>query len=202
MRTAIVLRHFVPHTSIISLFDSELGRIKARASLTGTCNRLEKICAGAVVNYTIKNLNEQYTSVELLELINVPFEFARNRLQFLHHLLELCHYFLPLECRTTKNIYELIFFLYSVTDLSFTSHVQKLFLFRFFGLLGICPEDKEFRSSLFYSLITCSLEELTKLHIGSDNERLLDVWLINCVRDHPMVSSFKTVSFLDEVRVL
>lgn len=202
IREGIVLRHFIPFKQLISLLDAEHGSLRARVTWSHKYAFLEKISAGSVVTYHFQQRNGRCPTIEIVQLLDMPFELARSQLSFLHHLFELCSFFLPLECPTAGGVYELVRFVYTVKPLDLTAGMQKLLLFRFFLLVGTYPEGKLFKQPYIYTIRSCMLSELIGMPITKEVECLLDTWLIHCVREHPMVSSFKTVRFLDEVRVL
>lgn len=198
--TGIVLRHYEPQKAKIALLDQHCGRIDASVRFVYKNKFCEQICSGTVVTYELAERGHFFT-VHLQKFIDVPLRLAKNNILFLHHLLELCYFFIPAGGHDSPSVFDLIQFLYCNKGVAIASSVQKLFLLRFFALLGIHSESIHLRDPLFHYWISCPLSVLFEQQIAIENERLLDVWLINCVNSHPMVGSFRTVRFLDEVRV-
>lgn len=197
----IVLCHYEPQKSKISLLDKCHGKIEARPHFDRKPKFYEKICAGSIISYQLTQ-SGQFFGVIIDQFVGMPFNLAKKDIHFLHHLLELCQFFIPVGSQECSNIFDLIQSLYYYGDEHCIQvQMQKLILFRFFAVLGIYPEHQLFHSPMFYHVLTCSLSEIFQYKLSIEIERMLDVWLSNCVNMHPMVSSFKTGSFLDEVRL-
>ena len=197
---AFVLRHYVPFNEKIILLDRDIGKFQSWVQISRKYAFFEKIGAGTLISYQ-QVVRKERRMIRFQQIYDMPFILAATNILFLHHLLEVCSFFLPLEGYDSSAIFDLLLFVYHLDDELLTVHRQKLLLFRLYALLGLYPEHVTFHNASFYLWVTCPLKELMTQHVGLPIERLLDIWLINCIRSHPMVSSFKTIRFLDEVRV-
>ena len=197
----LVLRHYVSQGEKIIIFNRDIGKFKTSIKFSKKNLFFKEICAGVLIQYRYSSRGGGYLIV-LEQIYEVPFALAIKNILFLHHLLEICYFFLPFESYDNSAIFDLLMFVYHIDENMMTAQFQKLLLFRLFALLGEYPEQMVFHEAFFYGLITCPLKNLSMQFIELPIERLLDMWLINCIRSHPMVDSFKTTRFLDEVRIL
>ena len=87
--TGIVLNHQFPLRHTITLLDKELGRMEG-ILLKG------EVSAGMLLQYDITlRLGRSY--IQEIDIIAVPSELIHSDFLFLHHVLELCFYFIPPE---------------------------------------------------------------------------------------------------------
>lgn len=186
-QSGIVLKRFFSKTRKISLLDQQAGKIDCIPST-------ENICLGAIILYSKKENSRGL--INDIETIALPMHLAQQDILFLHHLLELCYYFLPLET-PLPEIFALIEFLYTVEDKPLTLTQKKLFLIKFFALLGIYPDDKKFRTPQFYRIASEPIDIMLYQGLDLMDEQYLNDWLLSCVRHHPDMDTFKTMRFLD-----
>ncbi|MCA9770621.1 hypothetical protein KC460_04595 [Candidatus Dependentiae bacterium] len=183
----IVLRRYTPRKSKIIVLDRELGKIES-------IPHVDILCHGAVIEYFPKKMCLLY-KLESFQLIVAPLHFARDHIQFLHHVLELTYYFVPLDSRVPE-IFDLLLFLYRMKNSSCTATFQKLFVCKFFALLGFFPENKKMRQSYFHQLVGISIDTLVQLSINLEVEYALQQWIYSCVAQHPRARFFKTIHWL------
>lgn len=193
---AIVLHSFLPSRQKVSLFDASAGRLDTTFRSAASCALMQ----GALITYE-SHLWKGRTMIEGLTLCKLPQPWVCQDLLFLHHVLEMIHYFSP-EHSHAKRLFEFLLFLYeeqpeAQSDLLL---VKRLFIAKLFALLGIYPEGVE-RSelrSLFYMLTTGDKTQADRL-TDEQLHTTLKTWLWECVQTHPQVEQFKTVSFLNTV---
>lgn len=124
----ILLKNYSPKKEKFSIFDSLLGRIEATIKIN---HKTQVVHNGTLFSYTVEPSHKSIYSLNNIEILNVPFNLAKQDIYFFHHMLELCYYFLPLQI-AYPAIFELI-------DLAFNHIVNNkpIILLRFFTSLGI-----------------------------------------------------------------
>jgi hypothetical protein len=131
--TALVIKSFLPGSSRVILFDKYDGKCNAFTSK-------KFIPHGSLIHYRIRRMYRDVRSITCeVELMPI-YESEKSQLLF-HHMLELCHYFVPFEYQD-----EVLFdFLYEIcvhyrdTKGVITETDTKLILFKLCILLGIYP---------------------------------------------------------------
>lgn len=185
--TGIVLKKCMPKNNTAFLLDYKIGKIKC-------ITNADCIITGSVINYFVKNNKNPYI-IESIELLYVPFEIASTDLLFLHHVLEICDQFLPIQSQTIE-IFELIKYLYTFEKEIKCKTKKKLFIFKLFTLLGIYPEDRKFQTPYFNNLATESIDKIISKNLDLECEQELNNWLHFCVARQSEFSSLKTINFL------
>lgn len=186
--TGIVLKHFAPYRHKVSLLDRSLGHI------TGILTH-ERLSVGTVLSYTIQASRGHYF-IKNVELIDMPLRLASQDMLFLHHILELCHYFIP-EGAHAERVYDLIIFIFNQTVI--TNKQKKLFLCLLYVLLGLYAHDEFFYNSYMYELEQQPLHDMIDKDIDINIEKNISRWLYQCISMHIDVQKLKTVHFLDEI---
>ncbi|MCL4361466.1 hypothetical protein M1446_03865 [Candidatus Dependentiae bacterium] len=187
----IVLRKFLPKKNKVSIFDQKLGRIDAL--LRGKKNE-SRLVQGGFLTYSLEKWNNLYI-LQDPDFITDPFEWAKEDILFLHHILELCHYFLPIE-KPSKELFELVSFIYSNSELLKSCFGKKLLLSRFFLLQSIYPNDISIYDQSFYRLISGPIDIILDRKCDLEMHNDLTRWLKECINVHPQAHLFKTVHFL------
>ena len=197
---AIILKKYDEQNHKIVLFNREIGKFQAYVKIKKNSLTHKTIPAGTLINYRQYSYIKNHYTIEILSIFDMPFDIAKEHILFLHHILEICYYFLPHESYDNHAIFDLLLFLYYRFGLKTKKYTQKIFLFRLLAHLGMYPESANYHTESFYSWMSCSLQELHEQKITQEIEHLLDIWLINCINDHPMATSFKTIHFLNEAK--
>lgn len=172
-----------------SLFDKQIGRIDA---FIKEPRKAKKLFPGALIYYTLEEWRHNYKITDI-ELVSKPADWAQQDLLFLHHVLELSYYFLPLHSNAVE-LYNLLDGLYQPHKLS-----QKKFMCRFFQRLGIYPEQAAHYDNAFLEYIFLTPLNMTSQLIDSKIEKSLHQWLHECVHTHSQASRLKTVHFLKKL---
>jgi hypothetical protein len=129
----IVLRTFMPYTQKILIFDVHRGKIQGVPQWK---KKAGCIPHGALLYYEYKE-RLPLALLSNIELLQVPKGTYIADFYFLHHVLELCDYFLPFG-QHMPEIFNLVLELYTcVTPLSVEA--QRLFLYYFFTVVGVTP---------------------------------------------------------------
>ena len=189
----IILKTYMPQKCKIVVLDSELGKIVV------VPNR-EDVRYGACVMYDLREQGH-CTFMYNIELIDSPLSLAKDDILFIHHILELCYYFIPVQS-TVSHLFNLLILLYESKHIFDNNVLKKFFLFKFFITLGFYPEDQKFRTPYFHHLALLSIDNSDDLLINLNIEQELDTWLLQCISLHPCINNFKTVHFLQNNRVV
>lgn len=189
----IVLKTYVPQKCKLAVLDQELGKIMA------VPNR-QTIGNGAFINYYVQPRQNMHFIYDI-ELIDLPMALAKEDLLFVHHILELCYYFMPLNS-CSHSIFNQLIFLYTSPVVLSSMLLKKVFLFQLFTKLGLYPEGPQFQTPQFHFLATASIDTIPLQKIDLIIEQELDTWLLNCISLHPCAKNFKTIQFLHTNRVL
>lgn len=190
---AIVLKTYLPQKYKLSLLDWHLGKIM------GVPNRVD-IGHGALIEYHLREQNGFYF-MHGINIIDLPFALAKEDILFVHHVLELCYFFVPLGGEVPR-LFDLIMILYDASNALIHDNAKKLFLFKLFSCLGLYPEDPKFRTPYFHQLAGSSIDMITIQPLDLVIEQALDEWLLSCIALHPCTHNFKTVHFLHKNRMV
>lgn len=185
----IILNTHFPKHNTISLLDQTHG--KQRFVL-----RDASVSVGALVEYTY-SLRRRYTVIDSLEVVALPFSLAKKDILFLHHVLEICHYFIP-EGSCETGVFQLLHTLYTQGHKFDNPLMQKIFLAKLFMLLGMHPELEPNNVRYFERLLSEPIDKIIHEQLDLVVEQELGRWIYACVIVHPLASYFKTIHFLDE----
>jgi len=154
---------------------------------------------GSLINYTVTSQRTR-VSIQSVELMELPLALAHNHLLFFHQVLELCYYCIPLGS-VAPDIFALVTQLYTIASELLTSLFKKFFLIKICALLGIYPEELEFRPFVHYALAV-PVEYIQNVEFDERTESAFDDWLERCVMIHPYSERFKTITLLYRNRPL
>lgn len=189
----IILRknELLPHK--IVLLDKIQGKIEC-------INKNAILPVGALITYNIKK--QGLTSfITDSTLIYVPLELAGQDLLFLHHVLELVHYFTAIG-NCSAQLFDLFAVLYSGEYTALTIQGKKFFLFKMLNSIGNIPEINNYTTKMVSNLNSIAIDRLNTIMLSISDEKALDRWLWCCIWQHPYVNEFKTIHFLSENRAL
>ncbi len=190
---AIVLKTYLPAKHKLCLLDDQLGKIMA------VPNR-DDIGYGAFILYQAREQNGFYF-MYAIEIIDLPLMLGKDDILFVHHVLELCYFFVPLH-EQIPGLCHLLIKLYNCEKIVNNIQAKKIFLFQFFAALGLYPEGARFQTPYFHQLAAASIDNIALYPIDLMIEQELDNWLLSCIALHPCTHNFKTVHFLQQNRTL
>ena len=176
----------------LALFDMHEGRIDAIMFET------KPLCLGGWVSYHAIT-DARGTRLQAIELLHAPLAIAAQNILFLHHVIELCFFSLPVGCQSSEVATLLA--LLNCHD-GECSHVwQLLFLTRLVSALGLNDDHPLLSSVLLEQLFMFSIDKTLRVVIDLESQEILKSWLFRCVASHPMVDRFSTLRFLERVKV-
>lgn len=188
MSTGIVLKHYAPKKNLICLLDQSLGRIKAVL-------RYDMLSAGTLLAYILDKYNNVYY-IKDIELIDMPFAAAIHDVFFVHHLIEICYYFVQ-EGACIERVYAILSFVFSKNI--FTNIQKKKILCVLYAALGLLIEQESLYNEYIYSLEQEPLHDMIDKDIDINIEKNISRWLYQSIRTHIDVRYIRTIHFLDEI---
>ncbi|MCL4229144.1 hypothetical protein KJZ61_00445 [Candidatus Dependentiae bacterium] len=183
--TGIVLRVSTKHRPHIVIMDDKEGKITTQM-------RGDALRVGSLITYSAhrKNIWWDITSIELLDM---PCALAKHDILFLHHLLELCYYCLPIgSC--ARDLVSFFHALYQC-DPNFSRITQKSIIFKLLVMLGVYPEEMVLYVKRFHNIAQESIDTVSQAILNLGIEQELDQWLKSCIMSHPHARYFKTLSW-------
>lgn len=208
--TGFVLKRFLPSTHKISLLTSSMGKINLVVKKTGA---LQRAWPGMLIAYQPKTLYESTFFSESIEIMEIPPTTTADDNFIIHHLLELCYYFVPL-ANPCSEIFDHLcscfaFFTHKQLFEKNFDTLKRIFILRFLYLAGVFPLHNSTESmQLFTRLTACSLDikdqqkvESISMLIETVNKlglRTVDKLIFDCIKTHPSFKLLKTVPFLYE----
>lgn len=189
----IVLKSYQPYTCKVILLDADYGKITA-------VPHRENMSNGVCISYYLQEQPNIFFMRDI-EIIDMPMALAREDIFFVHHILELCYYFIPMGA-CVPGIFPLLVKLYDSPHVFENVLLKKIFLFQCFTVLGLYPEGKKFQDPFFLYLSTASIDNLADQSVDLVHEKELDNWLLHCISVHPRIEHFKTINFLHTHRVV
>lgn len=183
----IVLKSYQPQKSKLALLDRDAGKI------TAVPNRAD-ISSGSLITY-FKRTQDHLSFIHSIDIVDMPFALAHHDIVFVHHVLELCYYFIPQASHAPQVFVTLLRF-YEIPTLLNTPVMKKIFILKLFSLLGVHPESGRLKSANMSELAATSIDFLASQSIDLRIEQELDAWLMHSIRTHPCAEYFKTINFL------
>ena len=154
------------------------------------------LSAGSVISYQKKF----FSSVCIISEVTIeymPLCLASLDLLFLHHVLELCYYFIP-EGSCAKGVFEIIAWIYSLSSSMLHGNVKKYAVAKLLTTLGLWPENDNIVTQKVHQLISAPIDtvDLSEIHLASEREFV--EWLRFCILQHPSSSKLQTMAFLSQ----
>lgn len=173
----------------VALLDSDNGRID------GFLLTIEPI-VGSLLSYQLQKKSYGYM-ITSASLEDMPLSLAHTHLLFLHHVLELCYYFIPVHADDGK-LFQLLSLLYQ--PIQWTLFGQKIFMYYLLTAIGFHPESLVMSNTQLAQLRSVSIDMIESEAIDLEFEKLLEQWLCHCIAQHPKMQSFNTIDFLTKNR--
>ncbi|HJZ24183.1 MAG TPA: hypothetical protein VJ201_07035 [Candidatus Babeliales bacterium] len=177
----------------IIILDKIQGKIECVTTATS-------LSTGALITYNMRQKGSMHF-ISDSTLVYIPLSLAQTDMLFFHHVLELIYYFTHVG-NCSKEVFDLLAFLYSTEHRDMTTQSKKFFLLKLLTSMGSVPEINEVRTKLITQLNTIDIKQLSHMTINTLDEKELDRWLWCCVWQHPYVNEFKTVHFLAHNRAI
>lgn len=178
----------------LTILDEKLGKITCYIKL-----KKNNLIQGAHLDYVLEVFNDYYY-ISNIKILNAPGNISKyiyHDLIFFHHVIEICYYFLPLNCNENISyIFTLILSLYE-NNIADNKFLKKLFLYNLFKILNIYFEydvqDYNFMNKNYK--IGIDLENIITLNNS------LKRWLTLCISRQPYYNRLKTINFMKELDI-
>lgn len=181
---AVVLRHLGTRVALLS---RKKGRIDV---LLFSKKGPSKLSCGAIISYDHKYNNRGLMVIENDQLEHMPLLFARQDIYFLHYLLEMCYFFIPVGSGG-RSIFILLEQVYKNFQAFDQPYFKKMVLCKFFAHLGVCPEEETMQVHA-QILLEVPIDKIGITPCELILEGVLDEWLTWCMCAHPQGKWFKS----------
>lgn len=175
----------------LALLSEKSGRIDCYYYLKQSWGKLS---SGTLVTYIPGKTKGERATLDDLTIEYVPLFCARKDIVFLHSFLEICTFYIPVGSGGSL-FYSFLIYLYKDFVSFNTLYQQKIVLCKELAILGVCPEHKQFYSSM-RKLLALPIDNLAQTDIQLIKEDILDQWLTWCIDSHPQGKWFKAMPFL------
>ena len=203
----IVLKRFIPSNHKYSILSKSRGKI---VLVVLKRNFIKTISSGMQLSFIVDDQNSNLHITKHLNIISAPLMKRYRDMLWLHHLLEICYFFIPLHQPCEEFFYLLsnYFSLFELYDHFYNNWecIHKAYLGVLMILMGFFPPKHlqkaliRIKSTLLFnidfaqalkvkSLIMC----LKDFNMLSCNE--FDMWIQECIQSHPRRHMFKTLEF-------
>lgn len=203
----IVLRLYPSHK--FSVITNALGKIVLMAPRQ---NNVLRIRPSSLIEFTYKTSYQNVHVVKDIAILFTPLPQCATDLFWLHHLMELCYYFIPLHEASDevftmlKNCIALLTS-YHLFELNGWEAIKRLCISSILLSIGFFPPDSlkkpilimkktlllfiDFSNSSSLEFLQNELSSLRKITISN-----IDKWILECLKTHPQLYLFKTINFI------
>ncbi len=173
MDQGFVLKNFYPSKQKLLLLDHQHGCIEA--VVMNQASTIHRLCTGSLIAYHLEE-RQSLPWANAINILDMPFAWAREDILFLHHVLEIVQQF-SAPGQTQPHIFALLTSLYS-NPVRSSRLFKKQLLAQLFLIFGLPSTERPQPHTL--------------------NSAELDIWLMQCLSEHPYYELFKTTHFLIE----
>lgn len=200
----LVLKRLVPRSSQLPVLTKFHGKILI---VTRKDNMGELLWPGTLISFYICSLRGSVHEICALEIISMPLELDSESLFFVHHMLEICYYFVALhdQCPHLFDfLCQVFFYIVPARDKSASwLRIQNLCIVKLLVLLGFYPpKPLDNDLLLFDQRVLGSVDFVKKGALksfkdaGSNtiscSDEQIKKWISSCLVTHPNVQFFKT----------
>jgi hypothetical protein len=191
----IILKKHFPQKQKITILDKTYGHI----DVVPSCWQWASYASvGAIIEYEIQR-GEDIFFIRDIDLAFVPGCSDERSLFFMHHVLELCCFGVPVQCGESEVFDILMNIIGSLHIICASCERQKLLLARFLFAMGQYPDDIDLLSVVPLMHKSCSV--LLETCLETQQQKDLEIFIHRCIRMHPYGRLLKTVNFLSQVGV-
>jgi len=167
---------------------------------------------GTCIGYTLHSGKTARWSTKDTTLVSYPPAQCVSDLYWYHHLMELCHYFIPLDmpCGEIVEYLDMLFCLVSACSDRDAAHIhslKRLSIVRLLIFFGWYPDKKLYNDVLtFQQMLETSVDfpDSQKVilvaqmmsYVSHVQGPDVETWIMQCIQRHPRARAFKTVRFL------
>jgi len=181
----IVLKTYIKNSPCMIVMDDSEGKIVTH--IRGSIPRI-----GSLISYNAHKTHSWW-NIDSVELLEMPCALAKYDILFLHHLLELCYYCLPIESCARDLV--LFFCALYQRDPYYSRVMQKGIIFKLLIMLGVYPEEMVLHVKRFHAIAREAIDTVNQAVLNLESEQELDQWLKFCIMNHSHIRYFKTFSW-------
>lgn len=207
-----VLKRFLPSTHKISLLTQEHGKLNIIVKRT---DALQRVWPGMLIGCQPKPLFEATYTSDSIEIIDIPPTLTSDDTFLVHHLLDLCYYFVPL-ASPCPEIFDHLNFCFNILlqkhlfEKNFDA-IKRVLVLRFLYLAEVLPMQSGCETTMIFARLTpysLDIEDQQKVEsisllineINKIGLRTVDKLIFDCIKTHPSFKLLKTVPFLYEAK--
>ncbi len=196
-----VIKRFYPHKNKFSILSKMYGRADLIVTQPTMCARVWPGMCVSFIPY--KRDNGIYTHTVAIEY--TPEERSHDELIALHHILELCYFYLPTNnpCPEIYNLISLFitFTLYQQTLCAMYPVIQNLWVAKFLSLMGFYEQAPIIKDLTIFDMMIVDFThsqnlEFSMSQIKHINIQKINDWIMLCLKTHPLYAHFKTVRLM------
>ena len=181
--TGIILKTFFEKKRKMIVLDRRVGKIECVPPSDG-------YCIGSVLEYSSVAKGSLYLLHEV-QIIEVPLVAARIDINFMHHMLEICYFFMPFH-QVIDEVYECIVHAYTHLPATDNELIKLAYLFKVVCLLGLHPEESVAQRRDLYWLAREPIDTIVNKTLDLEIKQAIDVWVRYSIQGHPLHTLFKT----------
>lgn len=196
-----ILKRFYPNKNKFSILSKIHGRTDLIVTQPAMCTR---IWPGMLVSFTsYKRDTGIYTHTVSIEY--TPQAQSHNELIILHHVLELCFFYLPTNspCPEIYNLFSIFMTLtlYQQNLGAAYPVIQKLWVAKFLSLMGFYEQGPISKDLTVFDMMIVDFTNNQKLEffisqVKHINIQKINDWIMLCLKTHPLYVHFKTVRLM------
>ncbi len=207
----IVLKRFYPHKQKLAILTRNVGKVEV---ITDPLRMGQRLWPGTVCSFFLRVTSSKVSIAEAPEILLMPLERGSSHFYWLQNVLELCYYCIPLEM-PSRDVFNCIYQTYSFLVHTALEHteaewVKKVSLIKVLALVGFYPDAVLMQHvHLFEQWVLGSidfdkehqvkfLQDLSHM-LAKQELRVIDEWILSCMRAHPYAQWFKTMAFFHHV---
>lgn len=188
-QSALVLRHYGKK---LSLLTQEQGHIQV---LYFASFNKSPLSPGTLIECAFTKTTRGQWCIDQLVLEDVPFGWARADIQFLHYLLEICYFFMPVNSGGHCELFLFLVFLYKKFQVFKSSYSKKLVVCKLFAHLGIIADQLE-QYQIAQVLLRTDVDKMVTTPLQLIAEGALDDWIIWSIKQYPQGKWLKALPLL------
>lgn len=185
----IVLKKYTQNTmKKIRLLDNKLGSLDVYLDI------LEPM-EGVLIKYELQKKRMLMIMVGH-EIIALPKPLIAGHIVFIHHVLEICYFFMPIHTNC-PNVFFLLQHLY-LSSCCDNIKNQLIFLFKLIIAIGIYKSAPILNDPSIININNTNIPTAFNIELNVTQLQDIKNWLYLCLKNHPYVDCFKTMTFFSE----
>lgn len=203
-QAGFVLKRFQPNKSKSTILSMHEGKFDLSFRKFNDCF---KLWPGMLVSFNVEKAYKT-TFGSNVQILATPNLSEKQSIFFMHHILELCYFFVPSNkpCPEIFNFLKhfFLFFDQEIATPKYLNFTHKIFVTKLFSLFGFFSHDPisrylaihETLTTTFVDFSTEQKVEFLEKHLSLAQEKDFDEWILESLKIHPHSHLFKTTLFV------